>query len=77
MNKGSHVSVLDLLSEQEVSWRYKTPAVHIWSGALVWFSGVERDGQGGSKQGGKDCENVKVQGLVKGESENVCGKVRG
>lgn len=39
----------------------KTPAVHTCSGALVWFS---KDGQ----------ESVKLQGVVKGETENVCGK---
>lgn len=55
----------------EVSWRYETPAVYIWTGELVCFSGVEQKGQRGSKQ------TVKLLGLVKGERENVCGNERG
>lgn len=68
-----------LLSEQEVSWRYETCAVHIWSGALDCLMGVKCDGQRVSRQteGGKDYKNMKLQGLVKGEMENVCGKERG
>lgn len=57
-----------------VSWRYETPAVHIWKGELVWFSGVKQNGQGGSKQ--TEAEREATGSRERRNGESVCERER-